>query len=135
MLSFLASILGKTGAQAVPYADREELLHALQYGVELYQRNFTGQGTAAVIDLPFDPAFAILINETGTPTVYLGTSLKAAGTAIGIAAATALVAANGFTFAAKDGATPARITLGTSLQTTSDVCRLFVFGVAKNPAV
>jgi hypothetical protein len=128
------AILDKTGVQATPYPERKELIHALLYNAEVFQRNITGAATAIDVDVPFDPALAVLINETGTVTVYIGTSLKAAATGISIAAAAALVAANGFTFTPKSGSTSAKVTLGTGLQTTNDVCRLIVFGFDKNPS-
>jgi hypothetical protein len=131
--SYFDSIINKDGKAATPYPDRAELMAALSFLGEMAQLNLTGIGSALEVELPFDPAFAILLNETGTVTFYFGTSLKAAGTGASIAAAAALVASNGFTFTPKSGATPAKLVLGTGVQTTSDVLRLWVWGMKQNP--
>jgi hypothetical protein len=131
--SYFDSVIAKTGKQAVPLPDRDELMAALAFMGEMAQLTLAGTGAALDVELPFDPAFAILINETTGPSVFLGSTLKAAGTGIGIVAATALVAANGFTFTPKVGSTPANLRLGTSLHANLDVLRLVVWGMKQNP--
>lgn len=113
---------------SVPYptwADATTTLFAK--GAEAYACGATGAATALDVALPFDPAVVFVYNETTLATFMMLPSMAAGKALKEITAGTkSLLAANGITLGV------GKVTLGTSVQTTSDVLHVLAIGFREN---
>ncbi len=125
-VSNAVSKLPFTALEGPAYVQFRDLLAAFAHTAEVFCSSPTAAGTAITVNLPFDPALVIVINETGPTMHFSPPSLAAAGTfRITSAGAISKITTNGITRGAKAART---VTLGTSIQTTNDVVHLIAFG-------
>lgn len=111
---------------SVPYIDFRTLLVALGSVAELFCKQVTGVGIALDVVLPFDPAVVLIINETTLAYFWHLPQMTAAHAFKQITAGTlSKITTNGITYGAKGSHT---VTLGTGVQTTSDVVHVLALG-------
>ena len=124
--SNIAKQLPVKAVDSVPYPDFRTMLAALSHVPELFIVAATGISSALTITLPFDPVAVLVLNET-TLAWFTGLStMTAAHVFRQVTAGTfSKITSNGITFGAKAART---VTLGMSVQTTSDVLHVIAFG-------
>ncbi len=124
--SNIAKQLPIKAVDSVPYPDFRTMLAALAHVPELYIVGATGISSALTIALPFDPAAVFVLNETTLAWFTWLSTMAAASIFRQVTAGTlSKITTNGITAGAKAART---VTLGTSVQTTSDVLHVIAFG-------